>query len=253
MAEFVNQQDAYDPTGYLLRRFGLWAHLQAAPAARQDRRTELMMVPLEIVSVYEDAVAASAADLALLLKVEKSVTASPYWIRGGFLAATIASGLAMAEVAEAIRSATARLVNRLPALQQLRFSDGTVFVDDQCMAWLKGASGRPEQAATQGFGSLREELVCQLAAGGVEPVLLKLQSLQASHRSPRERCHATAIAADLLAERGVAWLAQDLCASVALAMQHTTADAWEPEVFQRLWQLGAPSVFIDQSKDKEPT
>ncbi|CAI3805941.1 hypothetical protein GLGCALEP_03880 [Pseudomonas sp. MM221] len=148
MAELINQQDPYDATGYQLRRFGLWAHIQAAPQARQGNRTELMAVPLDITRVYEEAIASTAIDPALLLRVEKSVTACPYWVRGSFLASTIATRLAMGEVAEAIRCATARFVQRMPALQQLCFSDGTVFVDDQCLAWLKGTQGPSDQGTT---------------------------------------------------------------------------------------------------------
>ncbi|USS54376.1 type VI secretion system protein TssA [Pseudomonas kermanshahensis] len=249
MAEFINQQDPYDPTGYQLRRFGLWAHIQAAPQARQGNRTELMAVPVDISGSYDDAIAGTAIDPALLQRIEKSVAACPYWIRGSFLAATVATRLAMGEVAEAIRCATARFVQRMPALQQLCFSDGTGFVDDACMAWLKGAQGQGDHgASTAEFSSLREELVSQLDTAGVEPVLLRLQSLQAELRTPRERCHTTIIAADLLAARGVSWLAQDLCAGVAQTMQRTTADAWEPGVFQRLLQYATSPALADQNK-----
>ncbi|MDF0729261.1 type VI secretion system protein TssA [Pseudomonas entomophila] len=250
MAEFINQQDLYDPTGYQLRRFGMWAHIQAAPVAKQGYRTELMAVPLDIATGYEEAIASTAIDPALLLRVEKSVTASPYWIRGSFLAANIATRLAMGEVAEAIRGATARFVQRLPSLQQLCFSDGSSFLDEQCLVWLKGGGAQPAQEAhTHEFRSLREGLASQLETDGIESVLLTLQGLHADYRSPRERCHSTVIAADLLATRGVSWLAQDLCASVAQTMRKTTADMWEPETFQRLRQYGATSVLTDQNKD----
>ena len=252
MAELINQQDPYDPTGYQLRRFGLWAHIQTAPQTRQGNRTELMAVPQDIAGDYEEAIAGTGIDAALLLRIEKSVTASPYWIRGSFLAATAATRLAMGEVAEAIRAATARFVQRMPALQQLCFSDGRVFVDDQCLAWLKGADGQSGQGgASREFASLREELVSQLETGGVEPVLLKLQGMQADFRAPRERCHTTVIAADLLAARGVSWLAQDLCAGVARTMQQTTASDWEPEVFQRLQRYASAHVLADRNKEQE--
>lgn len=253
MAELINQQDPYDATGYQLRRFGLWAHIQVAPHVRQGNRTELMAVPLDITRVYEEAIASQVVDPALLQRIEKSLTACPFWIRGSFLAATVATQLAMCEVAEAIRCATARFVQRMPSLQQLCFSDGLVFVDDQCLAWLKGTQGPSGQGATpQEFSGLREELVSQLETGGVEPLLLRLQGLQAGFRAPRERCHTTVIAADLLAARGVSWLAQDLCASVAQTMQQTTASAWEPEVFQRLQQYAASPALAVQDKDQEP-
>lgn len=250
MAEYINQQDLYDPTGYQLRRFGLWAHIQMAPVANRDRRTELMAVPVDIVLVYEEAISSTAIDAALLLRVEKSVTAAPYWVRGSYLAATIATRLAMNEVAEAIRCATARFVRRLPALQQLCFSDGTAFVDDQSLAWLKGAEPQQSQCAiSQEFHSLHEELIGQMDTDGVEAVLLRLQAAQVDYRSPRERCHTTVIAADLLAARGVSWLAQDLCASVARTMQATTAHAWEPEVYLKLQQYSAPSSLVDNNKE----
>ncbi|EKT4483450.1 type VI secretion system protein TssA [Pseudomonas putida] len=252
MAELINQQDPYDPTGYQLRRFGLWAHIQAAPQTKQGNRTELMAVPQDIAGDYEEAIAGTGIDAALLLRIEKSVIACPYWIRGSFLAATAASRLAMGEVAEAIRAATARFVQRMPAFQQLCFSDGKVFVDDQCLAWLKGAEGASgQQAAAYEFASLREELVSQLETGGVEPVLLRLQGMQAELHAPRERCHTTVIAADLLAARGVSWLARDLCAGVARTMQETTASAWEPEVFQRLQQYAVPQIEADWNKKRE--
>ncbi|MFJ4392526.1 type VI secretion system protein TssA [Pseudomonas soli] len=249
MAELINQQDPYDPTGYQLRRFGLWAHIQAAPQIKQGNRTELMAVPLDIASDYEEAIAGTAIDAALLQRIEKSVTACPFWVRGSFLAASAATRLAMGEVAEAIRAATARFVQRMPALQQLCFSDGRSFVDNQSMAWLRGAAGQTQAESAQEFAGLREELAGQLDAGGVEPVLLKLQAMQADLRAPRERCHTTVIAADFLAARGVSWLAQDLCASVARTMQHTTAAVWEPEVFQRLQHYASAHVLADQNKD----
>lgn len=252
MAELINQQDPYDPTGYQLRRFGLWAHIQMPPQTKQGNRTELMAVPQAIAGDYEDAIAGTGIDAALLLRIEKSVTACPFWMRGSFLAAAAATRLAMGEVAEAIRASTARFVQRIPALQQLCFSDGKVFVDDQCLAWLKGTEGASGQAgAAHEFASLREELVSQLETGGVEPVLLRLQGLQADLHAPRERCHTTVIAADLLAARGVSWLARDLCAGVARTMQETTASAWEPEVFQRLQQYAAAQIEADRNKERE--
>lgn len=249
MAEFINQQDLYDPTGYQLRRFGIWAHIQTAPAARQSHRTELMAVPVDIAAGYEEAIAARAIDPALLQRVEKSVAASPYWIRGSFLAANIATRLAMGEVAEAIRAATARFVQRLPAVQQLCFSDGTAFVDDECLAWLKGPEPRPpEKAQAYEFRNLHDGLASQLDAEGIESVLLTLQGLHADCRSPRERCHTTLIAADLLATRGVSWLARDLCSGIAQTMRQTAAHAWEPETFQRLGQYGAASLPTDPNE-----
>lgn len=235
VAEFINQQDAYDPTGYQLRRFALWAHLHAAPTARNGARTELMAVPVDIVDHYGEALASNAVSPALLQRVEKSVVASPYWIRGSFLAAGIAARLEMKDASAAIRLATERFVRRIPALQDLCFSDGRSFVDGETLAWLSGADGSTTSTGPrQGFAELREELVAQLDSDGVETVLHRLQDKQGHSESPRQRAYATVIAADLLASRGLSWLAENLYTNVAITLRALPAHEWEPELAEQL-------------------
>ncbi|WP_411389244.1 type VI secretion system protein TssA [Pseudomonas sp. MPB23] len=244
MAEQINQQDPYDPTGYQLRRFGLWSHLRTAPLITRDRRTELTAVPKDIVDGYQDALNHNALDPNLLLRLEKSVCASPYWLRGSYLAANVAARLAMEEVAAAIRQTCERFVCRLPALLELCFSDGTPFVDAQTQAWITGADqSQTTGSPVQEYASLHDELASQLNTEGVEVVLLRLQALHASHDAPRQRSYATVIAADLLASRGLSWLADDLYASVARLMHDTTAQGWEPELYQRV------AIFNRDRKD----
>lgn len=244
MAEQINLQDPYDPTGYLLRRFGLWSHLRTAPSITRDRRTELTAVPKDIVDGYQDALSHNAIDPNLLLRLEKSVCASPYWLRGSYLAAHVASRLAMEEVAGAIRQACERFVCRLPALLELCFSEGTPFVDAQTQAWITGADqARSTGSPVQEYAGLRDELTTQLNTEGVEVVLLRLQALHAAHDAPRQRCYATVIAADLLASRGLSWLAADLYANVARLMQETTAQGWEPELYRNV------QAIISDTKD----
>ncbi|WP_025856738.1 type VI secretion system protein TssA [Pseudomonas sp. CHM02] len=244
MAEQINQQDPYDPTGYQLRRFGLWSHLRTAPPITRDRRTELTAVPKDIVDGYQDALNHNAIEPNLLLRIEKSVCASPYWLRGSYLAAQVASRLAMEEVAAAIRQTCERFVCRLPALLELCFSDGTPFVDAQTQAWITGADqAQATSSPVQEYAGLRDELTTQLNTEGVEVVLLRLQDLHATHDTPRQRSYATVIAADLLASRGLSWLADDLYASVARLMRETTAQGWEPELYRKV------AAVISESKD----
>lgn len=250
MAEQINQQDPYDPTGYQLRRFGLWSHLRTAPPITRDRRTELTAVPKDIVDGYQDALNHNAIEPNLLLRIEKSVCASPYWLRGSYLAAQVASRLAMEEVAGAIRQTCERFVCRLPALLELCFSDGTPFVDAQTQAWITGA----DQAQTTGspvqeYTGLRDELAAQLNTEGVERVLLRLQELHAAQDAPRQRSYATVIAADLLTSRGLSWLADDLYANVARLMRETTAQGWEPELYRKVAQPVDDSHLIKAVKE----
>ncbi|MCY1279803.1 type VI secretion-associated protein [compost metagenome] len=246
-AEIINQQDAYDPTGYLLRRFALWAHLTQAPSAQRDSRTDLMAVPADIADHYGEALSANAVDPLLLQRVERSVTSSPYWLRGSFLAAGIARRLEMPLVAEAIRQAAERFVTRLPALTKLEFADGRPFVDGDTHAWLSGAQ---QGATASGVGleypALRDELLALLESVGVEPMLRRLETLQQDATDMRHRCHLMAIAADLLATRGLSWLAEGLYARARDAMRSASASEWEPELFNHL-ERHTPAVVA--SKD----
>lgn len=236
-AEIINQQDAYDPSGYLLRRFALWAHLTQAPSTRKDNRTELMAVPSDVADSYGKALSANTVDPALLQRVERSVASSPYWLRGSFLSAGIARQLDMPQVAESIRQAAERFVTRLPALTKLEFADGRPFVDGETQAWLSGAA----QASAAGaacssleYPALRDELRAQLDSGGVESMLRGLESLQQRKANLRHGCHVMAIAAELLASRGLSWLAEGLYARARSVMESASARAWEPELYELL-------------------
>ncbi|WP_322088387.1 type VI secretion system protein TssA [Burkholderia sp. BCC1999] len=234
-AEIINQQDPYDPTGYLLRRFALWAHLTNAPSARKHHQTELMAVPADVAEGYADTLSANAVDPALLQRVERSVTTSPYWLRGSYLAAGIARRLEMPLVAEAIRQSTERFVTRLPALSKLEFADGRPFVDGETQAWISGAPAAGAMAAAgQDYVGVRDELHGLLEAQGVESVLRRLEAIQQDATDLRHRCHVMAIAAELLRPRGLTWLADGLFVRAYRAMQHASAPEWEPDLFSLL-------------------
>ncbi|THJ55331.1 type VI secretion system protein TssA [Burkholderia sp. LS-044] len=234
-AEIINQQAPYDPTGYLLRRFALWAHLTNAPSARKHHQTELMAVPADVAEGYAEALIANAVDPALLQRVERSVTTSPYWLRGSYLAAGIARRLEMPLVAEAIRQATERFVTRLPALGKLEFADGRPFVDGETQAWISGAQASGStSAAGHDYAAVRDELHSLLEAQGVESVLRRLETIQQEATDLRHRCHVMAIAAELLQPRGLTWLADGLFVRAYQSMQNASAPEWEPNLFSLL-------------------
>lgn len=234
-AEIINQQDPYDPTGYLLRRFALWAHLTNAPSARKHHQTELMAVPADVAEGYAEALSANAVDPTLLQRVERSVTTSPYWLRGSYLAAGIARRLEIPLVAEAIRQATERFVTRLPALGKLEFADGRPFVDGETQAWISGAQASgATSAAGHDYAAVRDELHSLLETQGVEPTLRRLEAIQREATDPRHGCHVMAIAAELLRPRGLTWLADGLFVRAYQSMQNASASEWEPDLFSLL-------------------
>jgi len=236
VADFINQQSPYDPTGYLLRRFALWAHLTAAPPSRREQRTELMGVPRDVAEGYQEAVAGNKLSPQLLQRVEKSVAGSPYWIRGSFIAAAIARQLEMAEVASSIRLASERFVARIPGLCTLQFADGRPFVDGETLAWLSGADEEDGKAAAcrPAFDELRASLLACLDKGGVEALLRQLETLQGEAGDLRDQCHTMSIAADLLGARDFSWLAGKLYRAAHELMLKAAMPDWEPALFKHL-------------------
>ncbi|MBN3838519.1 type VI secretion system protein TssA [Burkholderia sp. Ac-20349] len=242
-AEIINQQDAYDPTGYLLRRFALWAHLTNTPPPRRHRQTELMAVPADVADSYGKALDTRGVDPTLLQRVERSVTSSPYWLRGSYLAAGIARRLEMPLVAEAIRQSSERFVTRLPALLKLEFADGRPFVDGETQAWISGAAaGDASSGAAHDYAAVRDELHGLLGVEGIEPMLRRLETIQQEATDLRHRCHVMSIAAELLRSRHLTWLADGLSARAYQAMQHASAPEWEPELFSLLARQQAGST-----------
>lgn len=233
-ADIINQQDAYDPTGYLLRRFALWSHLTQAPFTGKNSRTELMTVPRDVADSYDDALSTDKLGPLLLHRIERSVASSPYWLRGSFLSAGVARKLDMPRVAEAIRQACERFVTRLPTLTTLEFADGRRFIDDDTQAWLSGATQDAGTGSGLEYPVLREELSALLDSTGVESMLRSLEALQQHKTDPRHGCHVMAIAAELLAARGLGWLAEGLYARARSVMEQACIPTWEPELYALL-------------------
>lgn len=239
IAEIANAQDAYDPVGYMIRRYALWAHITSTPIIKRDRITELMPIAAETAHSYQEAIDSNRIDPALLQRVEKSVTSSIYWFKGSYLAYTIATRLDMNEAAEAIRLATVRFIRRIPMLLELQFSDGQPFVDEQTHAWISApaptASAEPAAPAINAdFAELQQQLSEQMNNEGVESVLQTLQQLQSGQQSVRQQCHIMKITADLMRERGLTWLSEELERRIENLMISTLASQWEPELYQQV-------------------
>ncbi|MNT19051.1 hypothetical protein D3C72_1542880 [compost metagenome] len=79
-------------------------------------------------------------------------------------------------------------------------------------------------------------------------MLHRLQDKQGNSESPRQRAYATVIAADLLASRGLSWLAENLYSNVAITLRALPAHEWEPELAEQLnkYMPMRPAVDADR-------
>lgn len=233
LADAINQQDAYEPTGYLLRRYGLWSGIHSTPPIKRDARTEMMSVPADITTEYQELLGNNGISPALLLRVEKSVASSPYWLRGSLLSARIAQRLEMPVVAEVIRTAAERFVRRLPVLRDLQFADGVPFVDAETLAWISGAAPMKARRPSSMVEHVRrdEEESSAIDDADIGQILQRLQASQNDNDAPRRRYLSSVSAADALAAHGLHQLSQQLYEDVATRMHHLTAAQWDADIF----------------------
>lgn len=237
ISEAINQHDAYDPVGYMLRRYALWSSIKSSPIVVKDNRTELMPVAAESIQAYHEALESNKITPALLQRVEKSVSSSVYWFNGSYLAFQIARSLSMDEVADAILNSTVRFVRRVPVLLNLQFSNGQPFADEHTRAWISSAgSNQTAQggAVDHDYSELQNQLTQLMADEGIEAVLLEMQKLQDNGQSPRQQCRLMKIAADLFAERRLTWLSDDLYSRIERRMAITMAAQWEPDLYEHV-------------------
>ncbi|MGL4668298.1 MAG: type VI secretion system protein TssA [Saezia sp.] len=239
VAELINQRDAYDSTGYMLRRYALWGWLTTSPIVVDGKRTELRAVPVEVSSLYEEALNSNAVSPGLLEKIERSVVSSVYWFKGSYYAYEVATRLEMNEVALAIHNATTRFVRRLPVLMELQFNDKQPFMDEVTLKWIQKSPDDEQKAEARldvgaDYKRLKKELMDLMEKKGIEAVLLQLEKKNSQKQSMRRQCQTIKIAADLLSERGLKWFADELYQKVEKQMLETLAAYWEPELFREI-------------------
>lgn len=253
IAEAATQSDAYDPTGYMLRRYALWASISSSPIVTKDNKTELMPVSAETAHEYQDALDANRLDPVLLQKVEKSVTSSIYWFKGSYYACQIAKQLEMEEVANAIWHATVRFVRRVPVLLKLQFCDGTPFADEITQEWLAQSpisSQKSGASVDTDYAKLQDQLNKTMEKDGVEAVLKALQKYQISDHTPRQKCQLMKITADLMAQRGLNWLSEELYLRIEQNMANTIAAQWEPELYQQVSAATVNTSAVNNEENK---
>ena len=186
-------------------------------------------VSRERVADYRSALQSAA--LPLWQQIETSITLAPYWFDGHFLSAQIARHLGFNNVADAIREAVLRLLDKIPALRQMTFSDGSPFVSDDTQQWLA------ERQQSSRFSSGSYELVWdKYREQGLNAALQQLEQQQMDVQEPREQFYNQLTIAQLLMKAGLTTLANQHFDNLWRNSQGVTLADWEPSLLTILAQ-----------------
>ncbi len=145
---FLLEHNLSDPTAFALRRIACWSRVIDLPPASEGR-TQIPPPPPQVLEELEQLQANSQWE-ALVIAAEKRLSQYIFWFDLNRLSAEALSSMGDRHLpaVETICQQTAFTTARLDGVQNLAFSDGTPFADQQTKAWLQSiAFGNPQTVA----------------------------------------------------------------------------------------------------------
>ncbi|TNI72007.1 type VI secretion system protein TssA [Aeromonas media] len=235
VADLLIERQPEAAVGYRLRRHAIWAGITTPPMVARDNKTQLAPMSVDMVDEYRAAM--GGPDLALWQRIEQSLTLAPYWFEGHRLSAEVAQKLGFAAVAKAIAEELDGFLQRLPALRDLAFSDGSPFLSPECGRWLQPVRGG---GGGEGESCLAEEIAQRHGEQGVAAALALLDERMAQMKEPRDRFHAQLVQAELLAQEGMEALARQHYQHLWQEASRLGLSHWEPGLVSRLESQATP-------------
>jgi type VI secretion system protein VasJ len=159
-AGYLRKEDPSNPQSYRVARIAAWSAIHSAPPAA-DGRTRIAPPAAHIKTPLED-LRSKGNHEALLQAIESIFPQWIFWLDLNRWTAEALSRLGEKYhgAHEAVCRETAFLIYRIPAVEELSFSDGTPFADPETRQWLKKTA--------IGTGAVEEETDLQIEAGPVQ-------------------------------------------------------------------------------------
>ena len=242
LADLLNRQNLEDPLGYELRRYALWTNIQSAPPLNRRGESELAPPPMDAMREYVDRINADSIDLELILRIEKSVVASPFWLMGSLYTAGALRKLEHRDTALAVLRTTEIFLDRLPTLDEGRFKGGTPYVDRELLERLQDDCGRREdedddENAQSPFsaewGELQKEWTALRKEKGIVNVLEQVEKRQSKAATPRQAFYLKLLAGEQMTAAGLKHVAKDMLANTLKQVTDMPVEKWEPDYLQR--------------------
>lgn len=237
VADLLTELSPTSPLGYQLRRYAIWQAITTAPPARDGVRSDLAAVSADRVSEYQDSLV-RGGDMELWGRIEQSLAVSPFWLEGHYLSAQAAEAVGQPKCADAIRVALKEFIERLPALAEMTFSDGTPFLPKAVCEWLLTSGSSGNSGSGSDWETAYESAQDVLKQKGLAPAMQLLENGLADAREPRSQFYWRLMSADLLRDSGMKTLARQQVADLRAQTQDMKLEEWEPSLMAHLEHLG---------------
>ncbi|HEX7048209.1 MAG TPA: type VI secretion system protein TssA [Gammaproteobacteria bacterium] len=256
VADFWLASRVTDARAFRLTRMATWLLIDQAPPA-ENNRTQLNPPAPERLKAFQIQFEQGQFDK-LVPELEQSVARTPFWLDGQHLCHRALTNLPnAAEAADAVLAETLHFVERLPAMLELSFSDGTPFANDATRMWLEEARGAGSNASggakteAGAWNDAFKNARAKAAKGELPKAVADMQTGLATAASAQERFHWRLSLAELLAGAGQTAIASALLESLAEEIECRKLDEWQPAlaaaVFTQLM-----NCYRKESSGKKP-
>ncbi|PXZ07188.1 type VI secretion system protein TssA [Gilliamella apicola] len=228
VAELLMERNPSAPIGARLRRHAIFSSL--SEPINNNNVTELMSAHIDRVNEYKSNI--KNITIEEWIKIENELTLMPFWLEGHYISAAVASNLGFDLVAEAILDEVQVLLNRIPKLYDLKYSDLTPFISADMKKWLK-----PKNQSSPNEPEKLEELVFDCFDKNGLEVAVKMLEEHCRSQDMRDNYYCQKINAQLLKHAGFKAVAKQQALSILMACENMTLSEWEPSFIEALTQI----------------
>ena len=243
LSSFYGESKPAEPRRFRLSRYAMWLSIDALPPNKEGK-TQVPPPPKDLASKAQQSL--DQADFTGAIdQVEKQLAKLPYWFEGHRLQVVAMEQLGGSHQAalQVVRSELRGLIERLPGLLELAYSDGTPFIDDATRFWLtqtilvldsEPSAGGNSDGALQ---DARQSAVKLAASGKIGDAITELQSFAMHSGSKRDEYHARLALAEVLMDSGQSAAALPILDRLSSYIEEHGLAEWEPDFAKQCYQL----------------
>jgi len=236
---FLREEDPASGVPYRVARSMAWGGLSVEPP-NEGGKTHIEGPDASTRSQLQ-AVVGGGNSVVVLSAAEQAFVSRPFWLDLQRVAAQGAAQAGHEGIVRAINWATAELLDRVPGLSALAFSNGSPFADDATRGWLQGlVTVTPDTAlAPSGEDPLAEvldEARALAAKGELDAAVRALQNAPEGNAGGRARLRRGLHVARLCVQGGRPAVAAAVLDGLAAEADARSMDEWEPDLALEMWR-----------------
>jgi len=235
----IRDADAKDPRSYRLLRLLRWDPIGEPPPSEQGRTR----LPPPDPALRRTVQRLAGQNNALLIEQAEAAFQRPpvhFWLdlQRFLIEALGRAGAPFDSARTAVVTEAKRLLDRVPGLVDLRFSDGTPLATSDTKRWMD-QQGRPSQPPTSPPGDPVAAVVAEatdhLSSTGLSAAIDHLQKASGLDHRPITRYRLRLATADLCLDGDRPELAHPLLRSLVAEGRRRRLDRWDPDLLATAW------------------